>query len=779
MKKMNCFTSKRGIVSAFTLAEMMVVMLILSVILAAMAPVMTTRYKSKPNDSSPWKYEANNRLNAYFGGPNSIAMIGQNEFAEGTDEKAKLLIKIDDSEANYSLLAFKRGNRQLGRLYMNNDGGMMFGSTTGILGANANSVGRSSEASGTNATAFGSVAKADKEAATAIGSSVTASGVSSLAVGTSSNATADNSIAIGNAANGSGASAVAIGQSLTGSGASSVTIGQSSTGSGANAIAIGNTATGSGTSSISLGASSTGSGTNSVALSSSTASGASSIAIGQGSLAEASYSIVIGDNARAPYTKNLADSVYLGHDAVVLGRNAGASGGAGKSVVIGSGANVLNVGDSKSPGAIAIGANAEAKGKSTPKNFDSSIAIGSKAQAHGDSDTYLSYEDILNSLAIGTYASAQKGGVAIGMGSRTYGLTYVKDTQKIRKTSASGKNSIAIGLNATANGENNIALGSYAGYDSFNTPNTPAKDNIAIGAAAAAYNTLYNIAIGTKARSVGGNGVAIGANSRASGLNNVAIGRNACSNVTGSNKICIGANSGPFGSTNANGEPEGKWKTDDVERIFIGSRSAQNGGTAVLEVHNGEKDVGFWTDQKVSSSVVINGNLLVKGQVLFPAAPHGPSNDGNNKAFRYFDGSHKGCDGAECEFRWREGYSNGNVIDFYGRFGGNHSSDRRLKYVGKENTSGLDKIRQLKIFNYTYKKDTTKTPHVGVIAQDLQKVFPNAVKKGADGFLTIRMEDMFYAVINAIKELDAKYQAQEKRINELEKRIEKLEAKAK
>ena len=41
------------------------------------------------------------------------------------------------------------------------------------------------------------------------------------------------------------------------------------------------------------------------------------------------------------------------------------------------------------------------------------------------------------------------------------------------------------------------------------------------------------------------------------------------------------------------------------------------------------------------------------------------------------------------------------------------------------------------------------------------------------------MEDMFYAMINAIKELDLKYQAQEKRINELEKRIEKLEAKIK
>ena len=88
-----------------------------------------------------------------------------------------------------------------------------------------------------------------------------------------------------------------------------------------------------------------------------------------------------------------------------------------------------------------------------------------------------------------------------------------------------------------------------------------------------------------------------------------------------------------------------------------------------------------------------------------------------------------------------------------------YPSDRNLKNIGKEYTSSLDKIKQLKPFNFTYKDDKNKTPRVGVIAQDLQKVFPNAVSKGKDGFLTIRLEDMFYAVINAIKELDAKITA--------------------
>ncbi len=113
-----------------------------------------------------------------------------------------------------------------------------------------------------------------------------------------------------------------------------------------------------------------------------------------------------------------------------------------------------------------------------------------------------------------------------------------------------------------------------------------------------------------------------------------------------------------------------------------------------------------------------------------------------------------------------------------------YPSDKKLKNIGKEYTSSLDKIKQLKPFNFTYKNDKNKTPHVGVIAQDLQKVFPNAVSKGKDGFLTIRMEDMFYAVINAIKELDAKItqmmkreSEKDKKIKDLEKRIEFLEQK--
>lgn len=112
----------------------------------------------------------------------------------------------------------------------------------------------------------------------------------------------------------------------------------------------------------------------------------------------------------------------------------------------------------------------------------------------------------------------------------------------------------------------------------------------------------------------------------------------------------------------------------------------------------------------------------------------------------------------------------------------NVSSDIRLKNVGKEFTGGLDEINKLTFYNFTYKRDSEKTPRVGVMAQDLQKVFPNAVSENKDGYLYIRKDDMFYAALNAIKDLfkqmtdnSAKIKALEERNAVLEKQVKELQ----
>lgn len=693
MKKINSFASKEGFISAFTLAEMMVVMLILSIVLAAMAPVMTTRYKSKPNDSSPWKYEANNKLNAYFGTNPSVAMIGQNQYTEGTDISAKLLINLGNST---NFLGFKSGNTNLGRLQMGANNLLLGNLASGNLGASAVAFGKNVESGSEQSTAIGITAKSNAIASTAVGSNVTASGISSLAVGTSSNATADNSLAIGNAATGSGASSVAIGQRSTGSGASAIALGISSTASATDSIAIGNNAKAENYSNTIL------------------SSGA--IAIGQGAEAKAERAIVIGQGSKVENTdeSNLSTgSIAIGNVAV---QNAN---------IVGIGNNVNAVGKycitdnyCLYEPSVGIGNNITANGKS--------VAIGSRATANDQSIAIGSGTAGKFAVLVGHGYAGADSSVSVGNSSSTYGSTSIAIGSSATAGSASDTiGAIAIGTSANAKKRYSVAIGPYAEAAQFFS---------------SSLKTDYSVALGYKAK--------------ARNESNIAIGNNAIADyllenskpTTYSGAIAIGQDAIAKGDSVAIGKSA---KAQEKKQIVLG------------------------TDEY---TVYIPGRLIVGLNSFFGADVTGDAQAvgghwGNGGVRDWIRDYNKGFDVAGAKPAPGQGYYE--VYKFM------TTSDRRLKYVGKENKSGLDKIRQLKVFNYTFKKDAKKEPHVGVIAQDLQKVFPNAVKKGADGFLTIRMEDMFYAVINAIKELDAKYQAQEKRINELEKRIEKLEAKVK
>ena len=196
------------------------------------------------------------------------------------------------------------------------------------------------------------------------------------------------------------------------------------------------------------------------------------------------------------------------------------------------------------------------------------------------------------------------------------------------------------------------------------------------------------------------------------------------------------------------------------------------------------------------TTVYIPGNLRVDGDIELAVAPTsrikvrlGRGHSGNNTGtLRMSYLVRNEADGGLAD-EVLLGNPGGNMVDLPPEL----PSDRRLKNVGKAFVGGLEEIKKLELFNYSYKKDPNKTPRVGVMAQDLQKIFPNAVTKGDDGFLRIRMEDMFYALVNAVKELADKFDIHEKKIVELEKqnkelnktiaefekRLEKLEKKAK
>lgn len=106
----------------------------------------------------------------------------------------------------------------------------------------------------------------------------------------------------------------------------------------------------------------------------------------------------------------------------------------------------------------------------------------------------------------------------------------------------------------------------------------------------------------------------------------------------------------------------------------------------------------------------------------------------------------------------------------------NASSDKRLKKDIKDTAFGLDAVRKMNIKEYKFKDEKKYGEGVrfGVIAQEIQKILPNVVKKNSDGFLSIRSNDIFFVAINAIKELDNQLQSLKNQNNELKNQIKLL-----
>jgi len=87
------------------------------------------------------------------------------------------------------------------------------------------------------------------------------------------------------------------------------------------------------------------------------------------------------------------------------------------------------------------------------------------------------------------------------------------------------------------------------------------------------------------------------------------------------------------------------------------------------------------------------------------------------------------------------------------------SSDERLKTITSEIDNGLSKVNTLRAVNFTWKSDDTNTAHVGLIAQDVQKVLPEAISEDEEGHLGVRYTEVIPLLVAAIKELKAEFDA--------------------
>ncbi len=417
--------------------------------------------------------------------------------------------------------------------------------------------------------------------------------------------------------------------------------------------------------------------------------------------------------------------------------------------------------------------NSVALGMSQSLNGTGIVAVGSSAQAGSDKATAIGYS------ANASHSST----VAVGDSS-----------------DAPGKQSISIGANSTSNGANSIALGANAytsttcgvaigGSDGSQYRTEAGHFGTAVGYYARATGGSCMTAIGNNAIATSNYAVAAGWKANASSDSTVAIGNSP--KATGSLAIAIGnnANASAFNSIAIGSGSNTDYPSATQRGAVAIGYNAKAYHSQSYAIGNGARTT---TNNQIvlgtsNDTVYIPGNLIVDGNVQLA------TNAGSRIKMRASYHADSTATNARDNIFWVVGHSDGKQLTLYNKA---FPSDKRLKNIGAIFKGGLNELKKLDLYNYTYKKDETKTPHVGVIAQDLQKVFPDTVTKGEDGYLRIRFEDMFFAMINAIKELDNKIssiitkndeqdktikaqqeliETQQKTIEELEKRLAKLE----
>ena len=252
-------------------------------------------------------------------------------------------------------------------------------------------------------------------------------------------------------------------------------------------------------------------------------------------------------------------------------------------------------------------------------------------------------------------------------------------------------------LHNNAGGYNNTAVGANTLQN-----NTTGKENIAVGGAALSSNTtgIYNTAIGFAAL-----------NENTTGNENVAIGHGAGEELTsgrqnvivggafrittGSRNVSVGYSAGP--SNNPTGE----------DNVFLGYK-AGFGATGSDKLYIGRYPLIYGEFE--NDFLKINGDLEVTG-------------------------SCSGC-----------------------------SSDKALKKNIQPLENALDKISALDgiYFDWiegTRESELTSEQQIGVIAQQVEEVFPELVGTGANGYKFVRYQKLVAPLIEAVKTLKAENEA--------------------
>lgn len=237
-------------------------------------------------------------------------------------------------------------------------------------------------------------------------------------------------------------------------------------------------------------------------------------------------------------------------------------------------------------------------------------------------------------------------------------------------------------------------------------------------------------------------------------------------------------NNGNFGfvrfiSTTTNASPVGQ----GVGQIYRYQKDASSAIYLIMTNGNGKQFSrtwsgtawGAWKSFVDSSGATFSGTVILDNTVFLSGR-----NSANNANITIAqvsqnDEVHLGSTGVNTKIYskakpvWNDGSADHSFIFANGdqAIGGTLSatnfrvtSDRRLKSNFEEITGALDKLKAVQ--GLIYNKEGRTTREVGVIAQDVQQVLPEAVSEGEDGTLSVEPTALIALCFEAVKELAEK-----------------------
>ena len=187
-----------------------------------------------------------------------------------------------------------------------------------------------------------------------------------------------------------------------------------------------------------------------------------------------------------------------------------------------------------------------------------------------------------------------------------------------------------------------------------------------------------------------------------------------------------------------------------------------SGGSGVLAADPNSPFVfnNTTTEQVFQGGLTVPGNITLSGDLKLTGTISGNTTG-------YFDELYiSGSEGG-----WHQittGWSGASAPPYGGTEPAFIDSDERLKDGIYPIGDPINKLSQLQGVNFTWNdkspKATQGTSDVGVIAQSVEKIMPEAIKTNPDGYLSVYYYKLIPLLIETIKE-------QETRISDLEKRI--------